>query len=153
MAPETPVDANVGVDVNADTETRAAAAPEQCSKPLKTLPEKGEWGRPVPPPGHFLMLYFATAKLYTGKQWEFLPAPLRLKDLFASLESRYGGMKEQVLDFCLVTINYKYVNVPDGGKGDVDSDMVEAGGDVLEAGDVVINADDEVALIPPVSSG
>ena len=48
-------------------------------------------------------------------------------------------MTEAVLNSCAVTVNLEYVDVEeDGGK---------------EKAGVVINADDEVAIIPPVSSG
>jgi len=45
-------------------------------------------------------------------------------------------MKAKVLESCLVTINLEYVDMPENGdKGQV------------------INEGDEVAIIPPVSSG
>jgi molybdopterin converting factor small subunit len=90
---------------------------------------------PRPPKGHFNMLYFAAATSYTHKDYEALPAPLPLAELFATLEARYSGIRAGVLDGSLVTINLEYV--------DVDAD---AAGTVIQEGD-------EVAVIPPVSSG
>ncbi|KAH8736766.1 hypothetical protein BGZ61DRAFT_2801 [Ilyonectria robusta] len=89
-----------------------------------------------PPPGHFNILYFASAGSYTGKDHEALPATLPLRNLFAELESRYPGIKAKVLDSCLVTVNLDYVDVSEEG-----------------ADDTVIQEADEVAIIPPVSSG
>jgi molybdopterin converting factor small subunit len=88
------------------------------------------------PPGHFTILYFASASSYTAKDSEALPAPLLLAKLFETLNEKYGGMKAKVLESCLVTINLEYV-------------------DILENGEdgPVINEGDEVAIIPPVSSG
>jgi molybdopterin converting factor small subunit len=90
-----------------------------------------------PPQGHFNILYFAGASSYTGKDREALQAPLPLGKLFAELESRYPGIQTKILDSCLVTINLEYVDVPGEGA----------------ANDVTIREMDEVAIIPPVSSG
>jgi molybdopterin converting factor small subunit len=92
---------------------------------------------PKPPPGHFNVLYFAGASSFTGKDYEAFPATIPLKNLFAELESRYPGIKEKILDSCLVTINLDYVDVL-GEEGTTDTILQEA---------------DEVAIIPPVSSG
>ncbi|KAH6634097.1 hypothetical protein B0J18DRAFT_8743 [Chaetomium sp. MPI-SDFR-AT-0129] len=93
-----------------------------------------------PPPGHFNILYFATAGSYTTKNVEALPAPLPLKKLFGTLEERYQGIRASVLDHSLVTINLTYVDVTDD--------------EASEDGDqIVIKEGDEVAIIPPVSSG
>lgn len=92
---------------------------------------------PKPPKGHFNVLYFAGAASHTGKDHDALPAPLALGKLFDELESRHAGIKTKVLDSCLVTRNLEYVDVPEDGTD----------------GDVVINEGDEVAIIPPVSSG
>lgn len=96
---------------------------------------------PKPPKGHFNVLYFASASSFTSKEYEALPAPLPLKDLFKTLDERYSGMKAKVLDSCLVTINLDYVDMPTSDNGG-------AGGT-----QVVIQEGDEVAIIPPVSSG
>lgn len=88
--------------------------------------------------GQCTVLYFAGASSFTGKESEAFPAPMPLGKLFAELEARYPGIRPQILDSCLVTVNLDYVDVPKDGD---------------EAGGVVIQAADEVALIPPVSSG
>lgn len=88
------------------------------------------------PAGHFTILYFASASSYTSKDSEALPAPLPLSKLFETLDEKYGGMKAKVLESCLVTINLEYVDMPENGEE----------GPVIKEGD-------EVAIIPPVSSG
>jgi len=90
------------------------------------------------PPGHFTLLYFASAASYTGKDSETIEAPLSLSSLFDYLEKKYNGMKQKVLNSCLVTINMEYVDFLESGTGDLK---------------LVIQAGDEVAIIPPVSSG
>ncbi|KAK3695300.1 hypothetical protein B0T22DRAFT_454923 [Podospora appendiculata] len=87
--------------------------------------------------GQFTILYFASAGSYTAKQVETLPAPLPLSKLFATLEARYEGIGASVLDHSLVTVNLTYVEMP----GDDESEAV------------IIQDGDEVAIIPPVSSG
>ncbi|GKZ80851.1 hypothetical protein AnigIFM56816_005360 [Aspergillus niger] len=82
----------------------------------------------------FQIHYFASASTYTGKQTERLPAPLPLPQLFDTLESMYPGIKEKVLTSCGVSLGDEYV--------DVEADN-----------QVVIQPGDEVAVIPPVSSG
>lgn len=94
---------------------------------------------PKAPEGHFNVLYFAGASSYTSKDFESLPAPLPLGKLFQTLEERHKGMRSMVLDSCLVTVNLEYVDVP--------SDDSES------SSSIVIQAGDEVAIIPPVSSG
>jgi molybdopterin converting factor small subunit len=89
------------------------------------------------PQGHFKVLYFAGASSFTGKDGEDWPAPLPLGKLFAELESKYPGMQAKILDSCLVTLNLDYVDIPDAG----------------DAGESVVQEYDEVAIIPPVSSG
>jgi len=86
---------------------------------------------------NFTILYFATATAYTKKSSEHIPAPLEVSKLFEALESRYPGMKAMVLDSCAVTLNMDYIYF--------ESDNTNS--------DVVIKAGDEVAIIPPVSSG
>ncbi|PYH64127.1 MoaD/ThiS family protein [Aspergillus vadensis CBS 113365] len=85
----------------------------------------------------FQIHYFASASTYTGKQSERLPAPLPLPRLFDTLESMYPGIKEKVLSSCGVSLGDEYVDVDGEGDGEV----------------VVIKPGDEVAVIPPVSSG
>ncbi|KAI3400436.1 hypothetical protein diail_3057 [Diaporthe ilicicola] len=95
---------------------------------------------PKPPSGHFSLLYFASASTFTGKQYEALPAPLPLKKLFETLEGRYNGIKLKVLESSLITINLNYVDVPEeSNEGGADEPVIQEG--------------DEVAIIPPVSSG
>lgn len=89
------------------------------------------------PAGHFTILYFASASSHTSKDSDFLPAPLRLSELFDTLEERYAGIKDKVLETCLVTVNLEYVDMP--GVGENTGTIVKEG--------------DEVAIIPPVSSG
>src|SRR5258708_1651480 len=94
-----------------------------------------------PPKGHFNILYFASASSFTSKEHEALPAPLPLKDLFKTLDERYGGMKAKGLDSCLLTVNLDYVDVP------------VSDNDVANETQIVIKEGDEIAIIPPVSSG
>lgn len=92
-----------------------------------------------PPAGHFAILYFASASSYTKKQHDFLPSPVALAQLPDLLEKQYPGIKEKVLGSCALTVNLDYVDIEEEvGKGDQGL-MVQAG--------------DEVAVIPPVSSG
>ncbi|PYH43619.1 MoaD/ThiS family protein [Aspergillus saccharolyticus JOP 1030-1] len=84
----------------------------------------------------FQIHYFSTATSYTGKQTEHLPAPLPLVELFPLLESQYPGITEAVLRSCSISVREEYVDV-DGEEGR----------------EVVIAEGDEVAVIPPVSSG
>jgi molybdopterin converting factor small subunit len=90
------------------------------------------------PTGHFAILYFAAASTFTGKTSEHLPAPVRARELFAMLEERYPGIKDKVLSSCVMTVNLEYVDVDDNGAEDADREIGEG---------------DEVAIIPPVSSG
>ena len=91
------------------------------------------------------ILYFASAASFTKKSSDQIPAPLPITELFGKLEEMYPGISEQVLKSCAVTINLEYVDV---GQRDMHSPF---GGDTSQA--TVIQAGDEVALIPPVSSG
>ena len=90
----------------------------------------------------FQIHYFSTASAYTGKSTERLPAPLPVSRLFDVLEERYPGMRDAVLRSCGVSVGDEYVDV------DVD---VCGGGE--GGGGVVIKEGEEVAVIPPVSSG
>ena len=104
---------------------------------------------PRAPEGHFTILYFATASSFTGKSSEFLRAPLEVGGLFEVLEERYKGFKEKVLVSCLVTVNLEYVDIAgEAGEGGKDAQEVKERGD-----STVIQEGDEVAIIPPVSSG
>ncbi|KAL4943471.1 hypothetical protein BDV06DRAFT_211041 [Aspergillus oleicola] len=86
----------------------------------------------------FTIHYFASASSFTGKNTESLPAPLPLSQLFDTLEVRYPGIKEKVLGSCSVAVGGEYVDIPEDGQG--------------QEG-VVIGSGEEVAIIPPVSSG
>ncbi|KAK5630059.1 hypothetical protein RRF57_005774 [Xylaria bambusicola] len=97
---------------------------------------------PKPPKGHFNVLYFASASSFTSKEYDVLPAPLPIGKLFDALEERHSDIKEKILSSCLVTVNLDYVDVPNRDSEDASS----------ESG-VVIREGDEVAIIPPVSSG
>jgi molybdopterin converting factor small subunit len=96
---------------------------------------------PKPPAGHFNVLYFASASSFTSKEYDTFPAPLPIEKLFDTLEGKHGGIKDKILSSCLVTVNLNYVEV--GGNN---------GEDTSEPG-VMIQEGDEVAIIPPVSSG
>ncbi|KAF7867409.1 hypothetical protein EAF04_005492 [Stromatinia cepivora] len=89
--------------------------------------------------GQFTILYFATAGSYTSKDSEAFPAPLPLSQLFETLENRYNGMRDKVLRSCLVTINLEYIDIPVAGSDNPP--------------EIIIKDGDEVAIIPPVSSG
>lgn len=92
---------------------------------------------PRPPKGHFNVLYFASANSFTSREYDALPAPLPIGKLFDALDEKYSGIKDKILSSCLVTVNLNYVDVPSS-----DSE-----------GALVIQEGDEVAIIPPVSSG
>ncbi|KAL2824818.1 hypothetical protein BDW59DRAFT_172734 [Aspergillus cavernicola] len=88
----------------------------------------------------FEIHYFSTASAYTGKPTERLPAPLPLSRLFETLEALYPGITERVLDSCSVSLGDEYVDVDVGEESEGGSG-------------VVVKEGDEVAIIPPVSSG
>jgi len=90
------------------------------------------------PAGHFSILYFAAASTFTKKTTEHLPAPVKARDLFDRLEERYPGIKQKVLVSCAVTVNLEYVDIGEADSHDLDREIKEG---------------DEVAVIPPVSSG
>jgi molybdopterin converting factor small subunit len=90
------------------------------------------------PAGHFSILYFAAASSFTKKTSEHLPAPIKVRELFARLDERYPGMKQKVLASCAVTVNLEYVDIDEDDAADLDKEIKDG---------------DEVAIIPPVSSG
>ncbi len=94
-----------------------------------------------PPAGCFRILYFASSASFTRKDSEDIPAPLPVKELFQLLESKYPQISRKVLDSCAVTLNLDYVDV---------QEIQALSGDSRA---VIINEGDEVAIIPPVSSG
>ncbi|CAF9918392.1 MAG: hypothetical protein HETSPECPRED_003745 [Heterodermia speciosa] len=93
------------------------------------------------PPGHFHILYFASASTFIGKTAETFPAPINLEDLYDYLEGKYPGIKEKVLNSCAVTLNLHYVDLQDVGAHD------------RESFPRIVKEGDEVGIIPPVSSG
>ena len=93
----------------------------------------------------FNILYFAASSTYTSRSSESLAAPLPVSKLFALLESKYPGITGKVLKSCLVTVNLEYVDIL-GEPRDVTADDDEVK-------EVIIQPGDEVAIIPPVSSG
>ncbi|KAM3425188.1 Molybdopterin synthase sulfur carrier subunit [Cercospora zeina] len=94
---------------------------------------------PKAPAGHFTLLYFAASTSFTEKGHDFLPAPLLVSQLYDQLDEKYPGIKEKVLLSSAITVNLDYVDLDEeSAKGDKG---------------LVIQAGDEVAIIPPVSSG
>lgn len=94
---------------------------------------------PKAPPGQFMLLYFASATSYTRKQHDYFDAPLLLSQLYDVLERQYPGFTEKVLDSSALTVNLDYRDIEEeAAKGD--------SGYIIQEGD-------EVAIIPPVSSG
>lgn len=118
---------------------------------------------PSPPPNHFRILYFASAASFTHRPYDDFRAPVRLTDLFQILDSKYPGMRKSVLASCAVTVNLEYVDVEEeeegegivrGGKGGDEGGGGGGGGGGGEGGGATtIKEGDEVAIIPPVSSG
>jgi molybdopterin converting factor small subunit len=88
--------------------------------------------------GSFNLLYFASASSFTGKDSDEFQAPVPLSKLFGLIEAKYPGIKSRILDSCLVTVNLEYVDMPESETGETN---------------ITIKAGDEVAIIPPVSSG
>lgn len=84
----------------------------------------------------FKVLYFAAATDFTKSPSESFDAPLSVTELFHKLEEKYPGIKVAVLDSSMLTVNLEYVDLEGDGMKDT----------VLQPGD-------EVAIIPPVSSG
>jgi len=67
---------------------------------------------------------------------------LEVSKLFDVLEEKYPGMRNKVLSSCAVTINLEYVDMEHDGAPDEAVEPIK-----------VIQNGDEVAIIPPVSSG
>lgn len=98
----------------------------------------------MPPAGHFRILYFASAASFTRKTSEDFPSPLPVTALFRLLESKYPGIYKKVLCSCAVAVNQDYVEVEEEQRSWASGDQPQP---------VVISEGDEVAVIPPVSSG
>ncbi len=94
---------------------------------------------PKAPPDHFTVLYFASASSHTGKSHDFLPASLKVTELYDVLDKKYPGFREKVLESAAITVDLEYI----------DLDEESARGEEC----MVIGAGDEVGIIPPVSSG
>lgn len=104
---------------------------------------------PKPPAGTFTILYFASATSYTKRSHDFLPAPLPITQLFDLLEQKYPGIKKKVLESSALTVNLEYVDLEEeGAKKEGGMEGGPGGGLPL-----VVREGDEVAVIPPVSSG
>ncbi len=99
-----------------------------------------------PVAGHFSILYFASASSYTRKSSETFEAPLPLSGLFELLEARYPGIRTKVLSSSAVTVNLDYVNT----SFEADESRYE---EHPKGEQLIIQDGDEVAIIPPVSSG
>lgn len=94
---------------------------------------------PRAPAGQFTVLYFASSSSYTHKQHDFFPGPLLLSLVPDVLEKQYPGIKEKILGSCALTVNLDYVDAEDEAAKGEQGLMVQPG--------------DEIAIIPPVSSG
>lgn len=98
----------------------------------------------------FTILYFAASSTYTSRASESLLAPLPISKLYGVLEERYPGITN-LLKSCQVTVNLEYVDIP------TTTTTTTTGGGGVGANDAVpellIRPGDEVAIIPPVSSG
>lgn len=92
---------------------------------------------PKPPKGHLNVLYFAGVTTFSMRDYESFPAPLPLGKLCELLERNYPGINEGILSSCLVTVNMDYVDMSTTGEGP----------------NLILEEGDEVAFIPPVSSG
>lgn len=97
----------------------------------------------------FTILYFAAASSYTDRSSEQLPAPLPIRSLFSTLESKYPGITFKVLKSCAVTVNLEYVEIDHDSTENLGVNAKESENE----GDGMIRAGDEVGIIPPVSSG
>ena len=94
------------------------------------------------PPGHFRILYFASAASFTHKELDTFAAPVTAGNIFGLLERLYPGMTQAVLSTCAITINLEYIDIDNSDSGVDGSDSK-----------TMIREGDEVAIIPPVSSG
>ncbi|KAM0706640.1 hypothetical protein Q7P35_005968 [Cladosporium inversicolor] len=94
---------------------------------------------PKAPDGQFTVLFFASSSSYTNKQHDFFYAPCFLSEVPDMLERRYPGIKEKILESCAFTVNLDYV------------DMEEE--EAKENLGLRVHSGDEIAIIPPVSSG
>ena len=93
------------------------------------------------PAGHFRLLYFASAASFTHKSSEDFVAPLPVAHLYKTVERKHPGITQAVLSTAAITVNLDYI--------DVEEDHRTSEGDR----GMIIQEGDEVAIIPPVSSG
>lgn len=107
--------------------------------------------------GTFTLLLFAAASTYAdGLELLTLPAPTTPARLFETLEQRFPGIKKRVLSSAALTVNLEYVEMEVDREGNVLRAVMEEGqgeGGSKGDGEVVIRVGDEVAVVPPVSSG
>lgn len=107
--------------------------------------------------GTFTLLLFASASTYADNLESLtLPAPTTPAALFDALEHRFPGIKKRVLSSAALTVNLEYVEMEVDGEGNVLRAVMEdqeLGGDGKGDKEVVIREGDEVAVVPPVSSG
>lgn len=69
---------------------------------------------------------------------------MTMRNLFNLLEKNYPGMTKAVLSSCAVTLNLNYIDI------EQDEEAVKNSPDYKG---IMIDEGDEVAIIPPVSSG
>lgn len=96
-----------------------------------------------PKPGYFRVLYFAAAATFTGRDWDDIKIPVRLHDLPGVLEKAHPGFREAILTSCAITLNLEYVDLSDFNTDEARENP----------SDTIIQSGDEIAVIPPVSSG
>lgn len=82
----------------------------------------------------FTLLYFASAASITKVSSEDFSAQMSVSELYQKLEEQYPGIKNKILCSSALTINMDYI-------------------DLAEADEILLKQGDEVAIIPPVSSG
>ncbi|ETN46832.1 uncharacterized protein HMPREF1541_01021 [Cyphellophora europaea CBS 101466] len=127
---------------NASQDAKGDAPPQGLSSSTSTTGAADKQGT-------FTLLLFASASTVANNTDSLtLEAPMTLKQLFEMLEEKFPGMKRKVLRSAAVTVNLEYVDFEVGEDGGV----VELD-DVQGDGKVWLRAGDEVAVVPPVSSG
>jgi molybdopterin synthase sulfur carrier subunit len=94
--------------------------------------------------GTFTLLLFANASSFASDTESLtLPAPTTLSRVLAELERRWPGIGAKVLSGSAFCVNLEYV----------DFEYAKNGAGEAEGGEVEIQVGDEVAVVPPVSSG
>ena len=92
--------------------------------------------------GHFTVLYFASAASFTRRDRDLFPAPMTIDHLCKALEKSYPGITKAILQSSAMTLNLEYINT--------DAELFNE--DMANTATLIREAD-EVAIIPPVSSG